>query len=135
VLAAQPPDPYAQQQDGAAGGAGAISEKAERGLWWPDSWYGRSWVIFGLLAQVAFTGRFLVQWIASEKRRRSHVPILFWYLSLVGGVMLLLYAALWKHDAVVTLGQSTGIVVYVRNLMLLRHERRVLEQKQTNGNA
>ena len=135
VQAAQPAGQHADQQDGPAGSGSTMSEKAQRGQWWPDSWYGRSWVLFGLLAQVAFTGRFLVQWIASEKRGRSHVPIVFWYLSLVGGIMLLLYAALWKHDPVVTLGQSTGVVVYVRNLMLLRHEKRVLEQMQTHGNA
>ncbi len=113
----------------------SVSEGAQRGQWWPDSWYGRAWVVFGLLAQAAFTGRFLVQWIASERQRRSHIPVSFWYLSLVGGVMLLLYAALWKHDVVVTLGQTTGVVVYVRNLMLLRHEKRQLERTQADDDA
>jgi lipid-A-disaccharide synthase-like uncharacterized protein len=96
---------------------------AERGSWWPESWFGRFWVIFGFAAQAAFTARFLVQWIASERRGRSYVPVAFWYLSLVGGVMLFSYAAFWKRDLVVMLGQTTGIVVYVRNLMLLRREK------------
>jgi lipid-A-disaccharide synthase-like uncharacterized protein len=113
----------------------AVAEKVQRGEWWPDSWYGRAWVLFGLAAQAVFTGRFLVQWIVSEKRRRSHVPLAFWYMSIVGGVMLLLYAALWKHDPVVTMGQSTGVIVYVRNLMLLRREKRVLERMPAHDEA
>ncbi len=101
---------------------------SERGEWWPDAWFGRFWVIFGLAAQAIFTARFLVQWIASERRGRSYVPVVFWYLSLAGGAMLLAYAALWKHDLVVTLGQTTGCVVYVRNLMLIHRERRRLDR-------
>ncbi|MCK4284044.1 MAG: lipid-A-disaccharide synthase N-terminal domain-containing protein, partial [Candidatus Brocadiae bacterium] len=61
---------------------------AERGQWWPDSWVGRIWVLFGFCAQAAFTARFLIQWIASERRGKSYVPIAFWYLSLLGGAML-----------------------------------------------
>ena len=101
----------------------AVSDAA-RGAWWPDQWYGRAWVVFGLLAQAAFTGRFLVQWIASERKGRSHVPIVFWWLSLVGGLMLFTYAACWKRDVVVVIGQTTGVIVYVRNLMLIYRERR-----------
>ena len=110
-------------------------EKVQRGQWWPESVYGQAWVLFGIVAQVIFTGRFLLQWFASEKVGRSVVPIGFWYLSLVGGIMLLIYAALWKHDPVVTVGQSTGVLVYVRNLMLLRHEKRPLEQAQAHDDA
>ena len=95
---------------------------AQGNQWWPDTWYGQAWVIFGLAAQAAFTARFLVQWIASERRGRSYIPLSFWYLSLIGGVMLLLYASLYKQDLVFTLGQTTGVVVYVRNLMLLKRE-------------
>jgi len=95
----------------------------ERGLWWPESWAGRFWVLFGLGAQGIFTLRFLYQWIASEKRGISYVPIGFWYLSLLGGIMLFIYATFWKHDLVVALGQTTGSFVYVRNLMLLHKER------------
>ena len=100
---------------------------AERGEWWPQSWFGRFWVLFGVCAQIVFTSRFLVQWIASERRGKSHIPIAFWYLSLVGALMLLTYAVVWKHDLVVALGQTTGFVVYVRNLMLLRREKRSLQ--------
>jgi len=94
----------------------------ERGQWWPDSTVGRVWVVFGFGAQAVFTARFLVQWIASERLKRSHVPISFWYLSLVGAAMLLTYAVFWKRDPVLALGQTTGGFIYVRNLMLLRKE-------------
>lgn len=93
---------------------------AERGAWWPDSGFGRFWVLFGFAAQAIFTARFLVQWIASEKRGKSYVPVAFWYLSLAGAAMLLTYAVVWKHDPVVTIGQTTGGIIYVRNLMLLK---------------
>jgi len=76
------------------------------------------WVILGLVAQLAFTGRFLVQWIASERAKKSVVPISFWYLSLLGSAGLLFYAIV-RADPVFILGQSFGSVVYVRNLMLI----------------
>ncbi len=100
----------------------AISGAGHEG-WWPDTWVGRIWVLFGFCAQGAFASRFLVQWIASERRGRSYVPVSFWYISLVGGVMLFLYAALYRQDIVFTLGQTTGCFVYIRNLMLLRREK------------
>jgi len=107
---------------------------AERGEWWPQSWFGRFWILFGFGAQAMFTARFLVQWVASERRGKSYVPVLFWYLSLIGGVMLFAYAVFWKHDLVITLGQTTGIIVYVRNLMLLRKEKKALAKEQMRGN-
>ncbi len=97
---------------------------AERGQWWPDSWFGRFWILFGFAAQLIFTARFLVQWLASERKGKSYIPVSFWYLSLVGAAMLLIYAVFWKHDPVVALGQSTGGIVYVRNLMLIKKERK-----------
>ncbi len=100
------------------------STLAERGAWWPESWFGRFWVLFGLSAQIIFTARFLVQWIASERRGKSHVPVSFWYLSLIGAVMLFIYGAVWKQDLVLVLGQSIGFFVYIRNLMLIRREGR-----------
>ena len=96
---------------------------AERGQWWPDSWFGRFWILFGFAAQLIFTARFLVQLLASERKGKSYIPVSFWYLSLVGAAMLLIYAVFWKHDPVVALGQSTGGIVYVRNLMLIKKER------------
>jgi lipid-A-disaccharide synthase-like uncharacterized protein len=75
------------------------------------------WLVLGLAAQAMFSARFLVQWIVSEKRKRSTMPKLFWYLSLAGSAMLLLYA-IHRRDPVFILGQSFGFMVYVRNLML-----------------
>jgi lipid-A-disaccharide synthase-like uncharacterized protein len=79
--------------------------------------------LIGLAGQCLFFSRFLVQWIASERRGHSHVPPVFWYLSLGGGVMLLFYA-LWQRDPVITLGQSVGVFVYARNLILIRRSKR-----------
>ena len=75
--------------------------------------------MLGMLGQVLFFSRFLVQWIASEKKGKSVVPLSFWYLSIGGGFLLLLYA-LWRKDPVITLGQLVGLFVYVRNLILIR---------------
>jgi len=76
------------------------------------------WVILGLIGQAAFFMRFVVQWIVSEKRGESFIPIYFWYLSLSGGVILFVYA-IHIGDPVFTLGQSCGVIVYIRNLMLI----------------
>lgn len=77
------------------------------------------WVMVGLFGQLMFTGRFIVQWITSERQRKSVIPLAFWYLSLAGGLVLLSYA-IYRRDPVFILGQSTGIVIYVRNLWLIR---------------
>ena len=78
--------------------------------------------MLGLLGQVLFFSRFLVQWIASEKKGKSTIPLSFWYLSIGGGALLLVYA-IWRKDPVITLGQLVGLFVYVRNLMLIhRHK-------------
>lgn len=82
-----------------------------------------AWVLIGLLAQFAFTARFLVQWIASERARKSVIPVSFWYLSLVGGLILLAYA-IHRRDPVFILGQSVGSVIYIRNLWLIHGEKR-----------
>lgn len=76
------------------------------------------WFIFGMVAQGVFFLRFIVQWIVSEKRKRSTIPIAFWYLSLVGGVATFVYAV---HEAqpVFMLGQALACGIYVRNLMLI----------------
>ncbi|RLA80620.1 MAG: hypothetical protein DRG36_03040 [Deltaproteobacteria bacterium] len=67
--------------------------------------------------------RFLVQWIVSERKKRSVIPIYFWYLSLAGGLTLLIYAIHIK-DPVFIVGQSTGAFIYIRNLMLIYREKR-----------
>ncbi len=80
-----------------------------------------SWLVIGFAGQAMFSGRFLVQWIASERRRKSIIPVLFWWLSLAGGLLLLSYAIL-RRDPVIIVGQSAGLVVYIRNLILIRRE-------------
>ena len=77
------------------------------------------WLLFGMLGQGLFSARFLVQWLASERRGRSVVPVSFWWLSMAGGTVLLAYA-LHRRDPVFVLGQLPGIVIYGRNLVLIR---------------
>ena len=74
---------------------------------------------FGLCAQAMFMARFLVQWLKSEKAGYSVVPVAFWYLSIAGGIMLFVYGVL-RGELVIILGQSLGIVIYWRNLCLIR---------------
>lgn len=76
------------------------------------------WLIIGFIAQVLFFMRFLIQWIVSEKKGESVIPIQFWYLSIIGGLMLLGYS-IWRKDPVFILGQCMGSVIYVRNLSLI----------------
>lgn len=79
---------------------------------------GFAWVAFGLIAQVLFTGRMIVQWLISEKHKRSVVPVAFWWMSLAGATMLIIYF-IWRKDIVGVLGQSAGWFIYVRNLILI----------------
>lgn len=81
-----------------------------------------AWIGAGFLAQAMFTMRFVVQWIASETAGRSTVPTAFWYLSVAGGAMLLAYAVR-RGDPVFIVGQASGLVVYLRNIYLIRAER------------
>lgn len=81
------------------------------------------WVIIGFLGQALFASRFIVQWIYSERAKKVVIPTAFWYISLAGGLVLLTYA-IHKRDPVFTLGQLMGLFVYIRNLMLLRTEKR-----------
>lgn len=76
------------------------------------------WVILGFVAQGFFTMRFVVQWIASERARKSVVPVAFWFFSLGGGVLLLVYA-LYRRDPVFIAGQGLGLIVYSRNLYFI----------------
>jgi len=77
------------------------------------------WIAIGLGGQLIFSGRMLVQWLASEKSRKSVVPAAFWYMSLGGALMLTAYF-IWRQDMVGLLGQTMGLVIYVRNIRLLR---------------
>lgn len=82
----------------------------------PRSW--DFWVGFGLLGQLIFGSRFIIQWIASERKKASHIPIVFWYLSLAGGLITTVYAV-HRRDPVFIIGQGAGLIVYIRNLMLI----------------
>ena len=76
------------------------------------------WVILGFVAQAFFTMRFVVQWIASERARKSVVPVAFWFFSIGGGALLLVYA-LYRRDPVFIAGQALGLLVYIRNLYFI----------------
>jgi len=81
------------------------------------------WLTIGIVAQLAFSARFLVQWISSEKARKSVMPVAFWWFSICGGLLLLAYG-FYRGEPVIILGQAFGIVVYFRNLWLIYAERR-----------
>lgn len=75
------------------------------------------WVLFGFTAQFVFFLRFIVQWIHSEKQKRSVIPISFWYLSIVGAIMILIYA-IHRNDPVFIFGQFFALIIYIRNIIL-----------------
>jgi lipid-A-disaccharide synthase-like uncharacterized protein len=87
------------------------------------SWTGVLWVAIGFAGQMAFFGRMMIQWLVSEKQRQSVIPEAFWWLSLVGGVVLFTYFV-WRKDIVGVLGQTSGVVIYARNLRLIHKQRR-----------
>jgi lipid-A-disaccharide synthase-like uncharacterized protein len=91
--------------------------------WMRLSLADRAWMSAGFLGQIVFFMRFLVQWVASERRGESIIPIAFWFLSLGGSGILLTYA-IHIHDPVFILGQSCGFLIYTRNLMLIYRKRR-----------
>lgn len=82
-----------------------------------------AWVALGWFAQALFSGRFLVQWLASERAKRSVVPVAFWYFSVTGGLLLFIYA-LSRRDPVFIVGQGAGLFIYLRNLWFIHRERR-----------
>ena len=75
-------------------------------------------LVIGFIGQGLFASRFIFQWIYSEKKGESHIPIIFWYLSIFGGLGLLTYA-IFRKDPVIILGQTFGIFIYLRNLILI----------------
>ena len=81
------------------------------------------WVLLGFVAQAFFTMRFLVQWLASEKAGKSVIPLAFWWFSIGGGLLLLVYA-LYRRDPVFILGQGFGVFVYLRNLQFVLRARK-----------
>jgi len=84
------------------------------------------WLAIGFLGQAFFSMRFLIQWIASERRKESVIPISFWFFSIGGGLTLLVYA-IYRLDPVFILGQGAGLFVYLRNLYLIRRKARLAE--------
>ena len=76
------------------------------------------WLAFGLIAQLFFTARFLVQWISSERAGKSVVPMAFWFFSMGGGLMTLVYGIV-KREPVIIVGQSLATIIYIRNIMLI----------------
>ena len=80
-------------------------------------------ILLGFIAQFFFTMRFVVQWLASEKAKRSVVPVAFWFFSLFGGGLLLIYA-IQRQDPVFIAGQAMGMFIYIRNLWLIANERK-----------
>jgi lipid-A-disaccharide synthase-like uncharacterized protein len=90
-----------------------------------DHWGEFWWVVVGLAGQLMFSMRFLIQWISSERAKKSVMPVAFWYFSLGGGVILLSYA-IYRRDPVFIIGQATGLFIYSRNLWLIRASKRTL---------
>ncbi len=95
---------------------------------WPSGTGEWILVLFGFLAQAVFMSRFLVQWYVSEKRGKSTVPVVFWWLSLLGGLMLGTYALL-RGDPVFLAGQTLGVAIYLRNLVLIYRRRARLRRR------
>jgi lipid-A-disaccharide synthase-like uncharacterized protein len=90
------------------------------------------WLGIGFLGQAMFSARFLVQWIASERRKQSVIPVPFWYFSIGGGLTLLAYA-IYRLDPVFILGQGAGVFIYARNLYFVRQARKGTEAYTEGG--
>lgn len=110
-------------EQAAAWDARPAFERTLLGFFNISGWGNFIWLAVGLAGQVAFFGRMFMQWVVSEKSRQSQVPELFWWLSFVGGVCLFTYFV-WRVDVVGVLGQSTGVVIYARNLRLIKKQKR-----------
>jgi lipid-A-disaccharide synthase-like uncharacterized protein len=87
------------------------------------------WLLVGFGGQALFMGRFVIQWFVSERQGRSVIPISFWYFSILGALVLLVYA-LHRRDPVFVAGQLLGVLIYLRNLHLIRLERAGARQQQ-----
>ncbi|MCX5859401.1 MAG: lipid-A-disaccharide synthase N-terminal domain-containing protein [Proteobacteria bacterium] len=85
------------------------------------------WVLFGFFAQFLFFMRFFIQWLASERKGESVIPLSFWLFSVAGGFCLLLYA-IHKVDPVFILGQGLGLIIYLRNLALIFRKKKTISE-------
>lgn len=83
----------------------------------------KTWLAIGLIGQALFSARFIVQWLQSEKVKKSVIPSAFWYFSMAGGMTLLAYA-IHRRDPVFIIGQGTGLFIYFRNLQFLWRDRK-----------
>jgi len=90
------------------------------------------WLGIGFLGQALFFMRFFIQWLHSEREKRSVIPVAFWYFSLGGGVILLAYA-IHRQDPVFILGQGTGLIIYLRNMYFIATERRRQREEQASA--
>ncbi len=110
----------------------ATATDASAAAGWAQQWLDVTepwemwWLLLGLLAQVTFFGRWIIQWVASEVRRESVMPVLFWWCSLLGATMLLVYFV-GRREPIGVLGQAIGWTVYSRNLYLIKVKRRTLQ--------
>jgi lipid-A-disaccharide synthase-like uncharacterized protein len=89
---------------------------------WLISFTLTAWIAIGFAGQLLFSARFIVQWILSERKGRSYIPMAFWYFSIAGGMTLLAYA-IHRQDPVFIAGQAFGLIIYLRNLTLISRER------------
>ena len=80
------------------------------------------WIAVGFAGQLLFSARFIVQWVLSERKGRSYIPMAFWYFSIAGGMTLFAYA-IHRQDPVFIAGQAFGLIIYLRNLTLIARER------------
>ena len=90
------------------------------------------WLVIGFIGQIAFGARFVIQWLVSEKKGESTIPIAFRYCSIAGSVILLTYA-IHREDPVFILGQSLGSIIYIRNLILIDRKKRSLSEDNQNN--
>ena len=108
---------------------------AKLAAWWASiSTTELIWLGVGMVAQLMFSMRFILQWIASERAKRSIVPEVFWYFSLVGGALLLAYA-IYRVDPVFMLGQAMGLLIYARNIHLIWNQKSVDGRARGPGEA
>ena len=90
------------------------------------------WLIIGFVGQALFGARFIIQWIVSEKKGESTIPLAFWYCSIGGAIVLLAYA-IHKQDPVFIVGQSMGSIIYIRNLILIDRKKKALAAMGVNN--
>lgn len=106
---------------------------AKIALWWTGTPASEKlWLALGLIAQLLFATRFIVQWLASERARQSIVPETFWYFSVAGGVLLFAYA-IYRLDPVFMLGQGMGLLIYTRNIQMIWRTKQALQTADDSG--